>query len=62
VGSQDSVLAFLRRVPLLSGLLPALQAVRWEGVATYRVELRTMPGAPCGAAPCYEVLLLDTAP
>jgi hypothetical protein len=61
-GSQGSVLAFLRRVPLLSSLLPPLQAVRWEEVATYRAELRTMPGALCGAAPCYEVLLLDAAP
>jgi hypothetical protein len=60
-GRQDSVLAVLRRVPLLSGLLPALQAVRWEEVATYRVELRTMPGEPCGTAACYEAVLLDAA-
>jgi hypothetical protein len=48
-GSRDSVLA-------------ALQAVRLEEVATYRVELRTMAGEPCSAATCYEAVLLDAAP
>jgi hypothetical protein len=61
-GRQDRVLAVLRRVPLLSRLLPALQAVRLEEIATYRVELRTMPGEPCGTATCYEAVLLDAAP
>jgi hypothetical protein len=49
-------------VPLLGGLLPAPQAVQWGEVATYRVELRAMPGKGCGAATCYEAGLLDAAP
>jgi hypothetical protein len=61
-GKQASVLAFLRRVPLLRGLLPARQAVRWEEVTTYRIELRPMRGEPCDAATCYEAVLLDARP
>jgi hypothetical protein len=58
----DPLLAMVRRVPLLGDLLPAPQAVRWEEVATYRVELRAAPNEMCGAATCYEALLLDAAP
>jgi hypothetical protein len=56
--APDPLLAFVRRVPLL----PAPQAVHWIADATYRVELRDMPGEPCGAATCYEAVLLDAAP
>jgi hypothetical protein len=60
--APDTLLAVVRRVPLLSGLLPAPEAMDWGTVATYRVELRSMPDAGCGAATCYEALLLDAAP
>jgi hypothetical protein len=60
--SQGGVLALLRRVPLLGGLLPAPQAVRWEEVASYRVALRAMPVGMCAAPPCHGALLLDAAP
>jgi hypothetical protein len=60
--APDSLLVFVRRVPLLGGLLPAPQVVHWGEVATYRVELRAMPDESCGAATCYEALLLDAAP
>jgi hypothetical protein len=58
----DPLLAVVRRVPLLGGLLPAPQAVRWAAAAVYRVELRGVPAQLCGGAPCYEALLLDAAP
>jgi hypothetical protein len=61
-GSPAPLLLALRRLPPLGGLLPAPQAVDWGEVATYRVELRAMPGEPCGAATCYEAVLLDAAP
>jgi hypothetical protein len=56
------LLAVARRVPLLHGLLPAPQAVDWGEVAAYRAQLRVAPGEVCGAATCYEAVLLDAAP
>jgi hypothetical protein len=55
------VLATVRRLPLL-GDLPAPQVVDWGEVATYLVELRAMPDEVCGAATCFEALLLDAEP
>jgi hypothetical protein len=60
--SPNPLLGVVRRVPLLGDLLPAPQAVIWEEVATYRVELRAMSDESCGAATCYEALVLDAAP
>jgi hypothetical protein len=54
--------ALLPDAPLLGGLLPAPRAVGWGTVATYRVELRTVAEGSCGAATCYEAVLLDAAP
>lgn len=48
----------LRRLPLVSALLPAPRALGWEARGIYRVQLRTAPAASCGHAPCYEALLL----
>jgi hypothetical protein len=62
LAGSDPLLAVVRRVPLLGGLLPAGQMVHWGEVATYRVELRVMPDQVCGAATCYGALLLDAAP
>jgi hypothetical protein len=59
--TPDPLLAVVRRVPLLSGLLPAPEAVNWGTVATYRVQLRVMPDKPCGDTTCYEAMLLDAA-
>jgi hypothetical protein len=55
-------LTVMRRVPLLGSLLPAPQTVDWWMVATYRVQLRATPDAPCGATTCYEAVLLDAVP
>jgi hypothetical protein len=56
------LLAVARRVPLLSGLLPAPQAVDWGEVAVYRAELRATADESCGAGTCYEALVLDAVP
>jgi hypothetical protein len=58
----DPLLAVVRRVPLLGGLLPVPQVVDWGEVVTYRVELRTTADEPCGAGACYEAMVLDAAP
>jgi hypothetical protein len=57
-GSAPPWVAFLRRLPLLSAVVPAAQAPRWGALAVYRVQVRALR---CGAAqsPCYEALLLD---
>jgi hypothetical protein len=61
-GAPNSLLALLRRLPLLGGLLPAPQVVHWGEAATYRVELRAITDKPCGAPSCYEAMVLDAAP
>jgi hypothetical protein len=59
---SDPLLAVVRRVPLLGGLLPAPQVVHWAAVATYHVALRAVPGERCGVPSCFEALLLDAEP
>jgi hypothetical protein len=54
--------AVLRRLPLLRGLVPAPQALRWGAVATYRVRLQAIPESICDSDICFEALLLDAAP
>jgi hypothetical protein len=60
VGSPPLV-ALLRRLPILGGLSPAPQVLRWGAIAIYRVRLHAIPTSICGAGVCYEGLLLDTA-
>jgi hypothetical protein len=52
----------LWRLPLLRGLLPAVQPVQWGVVATYRVQLRAAHASSCASPPCYQAVLLDAAP
>ena len=52
-----SGLAFLRRIPVLSSILPGAVVIRWGVPATYRVHLRAAPCAPVGTA-CYTVVLV----
>lgn len=56
-GRKDAVLAVLRRVPLLGRFAPRPQVLQRERLATYRVQLRLLPGHPCAA--CIEAVLLD---
>jgi hypothetical protein len=57
----DPLLAVVRRVPQLGGLLPAPQAVDWGEIATYRVRLQAIPKSSCGTNVCFEAVLLDAA-
>lgn len=58
-GAPNSLLSWLRRLPLLGGALPRPQTVQWDRLATYRVRLRVVPGRACPR--CYEAVLLDAA-
>jgi hypothetical protein len=53
--------ARLRGVPILGGLLPAPQTLRFGAVATYRVQLRARARSICGAGICFEAALVDPA-
>jgi hypothetical protein len=61
-GVPNPLLAILRRVPLLSTVMPPPQQLRWGAVTTYRVRVRLAPASSCSILPCYEVVLLDAAP
>jgi hypothetical protein len=52
----------VRAIPLVGRLLPPGQAPRWGVLASYRVRIRAVPAASCTYWPCFEALLLDTAP
>jgi hypothetical protein len=52
--APDPLLAFVRRVPLLGGRLPAPQAVDWWEVATYRVGCGPSPTGRAVPAPATE--------
>ncbi len=58
-GAPDPLWVTLRRLPLLGGVLPRPQPVRWNQVATYHIHLRVLPGGAC--LPCYTAMLLDPA-
>lgn len=59
---QSPLLAALRRLTLARWLVAAPQQVQLGVLTTYRVLLQTAPSTVCGAARCYEALLLDAAP
>jgi hypothetical protein len=54
-GPQPSaLLALLRDVPLMDGLLPVPQTPRWGKPTTYRVWILAVPTEVCVLAPCYQ--------
>jgi hypothetical protein len=57
-----TLLASLRRIPLLGRLVPPAQEVRWGVPATYRVQLRRAAAKSCTSQLCIEAILLDPAP
>jgi hypothetical protein len=59
---QPPLLAALRQLPLVGGLVQSPQRIRWGALTTYRVRLSVAPTTLCGAVRCYEALLLDAAP
>jgi hypothetical protein len=58
----DPVRSILRWVPLVGRLAPAPQELHWGVVATYRVQLASVPDSICGMGACAEARLLDSAP
>lgn len=62
VRPSPALLAALRSLPLLGPLVPPPQAVRWDWVSTYRIQLRSTPCSSGEPADCYEAVLLDVAP
>src|SRR5205085_2935673 len=57
LGAQNPQLAFLRRLPLVSRLVPPPQGVRWGIPAVYRVQLQPTQQPACSSSPCYEAVL-----
>jgi hypothetical protein len=58
----DPLLAALRRLPLVGGLVAGPRALRRGALATYRVRPQAAPAPLCDATPCYAVVLLEAAP
>jgi hypothetical protein len=54
---ETPLAARLRRLVWISAIIPPAQEVRWDAPATYRVEVRHMPGSPAG----FAVVIPDTA-
>jgi hypothetical protein len=59
---ENPALAVLRRLPLLSQILPAGQQPQWGLISTYRVWLRANAQGMCSTPRCYSVVLLDALP
>jgi hypothetical protein len=58
----NPLLATLRQLPLVGDLLPPPQGTDWDVPAVYRVRIRVVAAGQCGAAACYQALLVDAAP
>lgn len=65
-GSQDDMLAALRRLPFVGRWIPRPQTAHWGTTALYRVRLQALPATACGvqrrSAPCDGAALLDSTP
>lgn len=63
-GPGDSLLAALRRLPLLGGLAPPRQRLRFGAPATYSVQVQPAPAHSllCLRSPCWLLVLIDPAP
>jgi hypothetical protein len=59
-GAEHPVLALLRALPVVGGMVPGPQAPVWGVAATYRVRLEVGRCAASGVAPCWRALLLDS--
>jgi hypothetical protein len=62
MGPANSLLALLRRLPLVRRLVPGPQLLRWGRPAVYRVRVRGAAGTPPRGTRHYEAVLLDPAP
>lgn len=61
-GQADPLVACLRRVPLLAGLVPPAQRLRGRAPSVYRVRFQAVPHTSCDAHPCVTALLVDATP
>ena len=61
---EDQVLSFLRRLPWIGRFAPGPQRLSVDPgqPAVYRVRIQVAPAGSCVHRPCYEALLLDSAP
>jgi hypothetical protein len=62
MGPASSLLALLRRLPLVGRLVPGPQLLRWGRPAVYRVQVRDAAGRSRRGTRHYEAVLLDPAP
>ena len=62
MGPANSLLALLRRLPLLGRLMPGPQLLRWGRPAVYRVQVRDAARKLPRGTRHYEAVLLDPAP
>ena len=62
MGPANSLLALLRRLPLVGRLVPGQQLLRWGRPAVYRVQVRDAVGTSPRGTRHYEAVLLDPAP
>jgi len=62
MGPANSLLALLRRLPLVGRLVPGPQLLRWGRPAVYRVQVRDAAGTAPNGTRHYEAVLLDPAP
>jgi hypothetical protein len=58
----DPWYAALRGTPLVDRLVPAPQILHGEVVATYRVQLASVPDSLCSVGACTDAGLLDSVP
>jgi hypothetical protein len=62
MGPANSLLALLRRLPLVGRLVPGPQLLRWGRPAVYRVQVRDAASTSPRGTRHYEAVLLDPAP
>jgi hypothetical protein len=61
MGPANSLLALLRRLPLVGRVVPGPQLLRWGRPAVYRVRVRDAAGMSPRRTRHYEAVLLDAA-
>ncbi len=60
-GPTAPLISSLRRVPLVSTVVPGPQHLLWRRPAVYRLLFRIVPHTACDAHPCVNTLLVDAA-
>jgi hypothetical protein len=60
-GPVPSLVAVLRRLPLIGTIAPLPQEPHWDALAVYRIELHALWCGPAQPPCAYEALLLDAA-